>query len=1645
MHMPSDVTRLKAPLFAVVLLLFTSMSPLALGDTNLDMQSKETPTIFVEGLPPLFCENGESCPTPDRGNGPWLAYSPDRDHNGMDDRLQRILAGEYESVSTTAIEGPDGRLTVAIHVDYAEHPSESDIAGLKSTLFEHGWIEEGAWFDVLESINTISLDHVPLPALLPIWRLDGVVTVQQQNVMIPFLDKSVPSMKVRDSEVYQDTMQELGHRGDGVVVAVLDTGVDNEHRSLNDFDDQNDEPDIDANSYVDQKWVAGYDATSTFSNTSGTDDPDDSNGHGTHVAGTSIGTGSSDRTYIGVAPGAYLVDVKVLTDAGGTNAQNTLRGLQWAINNVDTDWGNNQSSNGIDILSMSYGSVTNPNSDDPGDNGTSAESALVNQASDAGLICVIAMGNDGMHRVPSPASADTSIAVGAIDERDTPDRENDEIASYSNWGPRVDDGDDDDWDEMKPDVVAPGTGINAPRHMEGSLQLPNQPRPLADNDYQELDGTSMATPHVSGLIAIMLGIDEDLDLDDVRDLLRTNSELRGDPYDFDFDEQWNEKYGFGIVDGARILENLTGQSGGGGGGGGNNSTNPGTGSGFWVEIINPSNGTWLIEGETYRINGTSQSETEGASIEEVLVSAWYWYQETGSPREKRDAFEWTSASLDSSGEWSYNFYAQDWVDGEELTIEVRARDSNDAWSGDSWVELMLGGQSISIGNPSGQDPVSGTTSISGTFLSPDPDYVEWRIGRGQWQQIPVSSSEEYTSVDWSVNWDTTELEDGFHRIAVQGRDHSGVMSDELRRTVEVDNFPPAPDLSIFGSLSVEEFGIPVENAYVNTFLEVRVDVRNNGDADAEDVVVHLREQGTKRSEATVPLIEPGQVVGVILYWNPMESGTQELEVIIDPGQSIPESDRSDNSATINFPVESRPDGVDLAIRPGSITTSPAIPRPDEPYSISIRVDNLGARDSEELVVELSVMNEFGGYELVSTMSAATLVGQTSASFTFSGNISDQRGLAYKATIVTSTDLSPENNMMDFIVVQDLVTLSGSRTPALQSTHTIEASAGLGEDSILFSSKGSEVLVHRMAADQSLYTCLVLETEWTGDIAVNSYQGVVTVAWTRTYLDENSFIRSTVSYTTIDRTCQMTPRQDLMPGLLSAQGTYWGLGLDQKDDTVVLAGYHRDLVTGGTYQDTTSIFLIKTDSPLSADDWTIHRNTILDIEMYPRSAPPIEVEIGKDDIHILHQNLRDDSTGDERLGMFYAHGAANEQNWAFSIAAGDYAMHGRMLLLENSNGSESLYTAWREGTEADAELVTRISPTSWLQGEETRISARGLSNIALIETDRGVQILYDAISPTGPKLHYGLLSVTEEGPEMWLSDMVSSGALLTAWRTEETGELHFTYATNNGLRVRKMVEDPTATNTEQGLLDSIRLKLGLDSNTFDALVNTVMITCCSLTLFVALMVTTNRRRGGDSKDEPDFVNENWVDLESVDSDSDDIEVTPVVSLGDDEDEMDDSPTQDESEPKVVATLEDEIEIEDDASNTGRSARASRREKRAAEAEMKQVLEDMHKAIEESGLPPLPAPGELPPLPSPGELPPLPAPGELPPLPSPDDLPPLPALGELPPLSESGELPPLPDLPAPEVQVTCDSCESSFTARANKARRVKCPLCGETVRL
>jgi len=190
-----------ANLIMFVLLILSGFAQ-ATDVVSVEVQEEQFPTI-IEGLPPLKC-GMDICPIKDRlhlqipedvlppveQNGWWFSYGPDRDSNGMDDRLQRIISSEYESQSPTSIIGSDGRSTVAIVIDYAWHPSNDEISKLQNVLNSHGWVgsDSGAWFQVLDSIDSISVDKVPIPALLDIWKLSGVVVVEQQNVMVPFLD-----------------------------------------------------------------------------------------------------------------------------------------------------------------------------------------------------------------------------------------------------------------------------------------------------------------------------------------------------------------------------------------------------------------------------------------------------------------------------------------------------------------------------------------------------------------------------------------------------------------------------------------------------------------------------------------------------------------------------------------------------------------------------------------------------------------------------------------------------------------------------------------------------------------------------------------------------------------------------------------------------------------------------------------------------------------------------------------------------------------------------------------------------------------------------------------------------------------------------------------------------------------------------------------------------------------------------------------------------------------------------------------------------------------------------------------------------------------------------------------------------------------
>lgn len=236
--------------------------------------------------------------------------------------------------------------------------------------------------------------------------------------------------------------QQIGTTGQGVAIAVVDTGVYYRH------------PDLGAGFGPDKKVIGGYDFVNNDA------DPDDDNGHGTHVAGIAAANGQTK----GVAPGATLLAVKVLDARGSGMESNIIAGVEWAV------------ANGADVINMSLGGAGTPDS---------PLSQAVDHASEAGVLVVVAAGNTGGYQtVGSPASARTALTVGADDQ-------NSLITPFSSRGPAA------FTLQIKPEVVAPGFGIVSTVPLAGTeISHPS--------GYASLNGTSMAAPHAAGAAALLL-------------------------------------------------------------------------------------------------------------------------------------------------------------------------------------------------------------------------------------------------------------------------------------------------------------------------------------------------------------------------------------------------------------------------------------------------------------------------------------------------------------------------------------------------------------------------------------------------------------------------------------------------------------------------------------------------------------------------------------------------------------------------------------------------------------------------------------------------------------------------------------------------------------------------------------------------------------------------------------------------------------------------------------------------------------------------------------------------------------------------------------------------------------------------------------
>ena len=187
----------------------------------------------------------------------------------------------------------------------------------------------------------------------------------------------------------------------------------------------------------------------------------------------------------------------------------------------------------------------------------------------------------------------------------------------------------------------------------------------------------------------------------------------------------------------------------------------------------------------------------------------------------------------------------------------------------------------------------------------------------------------------------------------------GLKSEVERRTIDIDNLPPRPNLILMDGVKVTDYGIPIRESQVGSFLEVRGEVRNEGDVGANDILVSLFENGQRRYETTIEKVSVGEQVPFTLYWSPSIAGTKEVKVIIDNTNSIEELDEADNTASIDFEVNSLTEGVDIVVLDGGVFASPAMPTPGDQFILSTMVKNQGSEDASSVEVTFYSMSSGG--------------------------------------------------------------------------------------------------------------------------------------------------------------------------------------------------------------------------------------------------------------------------------------------------------------------------------------------------------------------------------------------------------------------------------------------------------------------------------------------------------------------------------------------------------------------------------------------------------------------------------------------------------------------------------------------------------------
>ncbi|PDH25663.1 MAG: hypothetical protein CND84_00915 [Marine Group II euryarchaeote MED-G35] len=570
------------------------------------------PQLIVYGQSTEVPEQGEIWWDPDVEW--WEVSTLDEDRDGVHDSIQTVS-------------GP-----VNIGLSFSREFSDEDRKMLESMGFEIH-LE----LPIVDAVLLGDVDSSQIPVLAGI---EGVAMVERYGSVVFYGDVQTPAVKASNSSYYPIGAWDLGLSGKGINIAMVDTGVDNEHPGL------------------EGKFVSGYDAVCYLHSDpqcvlaggraeDGSFDPDDGNQHGTACMGMASATGleadGTQSSFYGSAPDAGLVDVRIGTDVGAGPFENYLleqeayesamNGLQWIIDHKDDAWpGVDEESHGIDIISLSWGITSHEGG---GSDGSDMHSRILDEAMEAGIVVSNAAGNDGEENdgLSGMSSSSLSITVAATDDKNTVDRADDEIAGYSSRGPRKDNGDGNPVNELIPEISAPGSNIIQAEGCVSSGSCNNFiGGDASQNTYTGRgSGTSYATPSVSGVIALVLEANSNLTPLQVKEVLKHTSELRGEPSAPEVDPYWNREFGYGMVDALAAVElaiflQESGQS---------KSIDPelqNHGLNFTQEgIINITGHAWgqsgPIESVEFRIDGgTWQEATYSETIGEIgALTPFLWH------------------------------------------------------------------------------------------------------------------------------------------------------------------------------------------------------------------------------------------------------------------------------------------------------------------------------------------------------------------------------------------------------------------------------------------------------------------------------------------------------------------------------------------------------------------------------------------------------------------------------------------------------------------------------------------------------------------------------------------------------------------------------------------------------------------------------------------------------------------------------------------------------------------------------------------------------------------------------------------------------------------------------------------------------------